>query len=223
GAQRYLTSRPGGVSAIEVSAARGVSPAVVVGRLARVLPDGVQAVSGAELTQQNLSDLNSGFLSSLRIFLVIFAGIALLVAAFSIASTFGILAAQRAREAALLRAVGATRRQVFTGVLAEALAVGAAGSALGLLGGLAMAGLLKGLFDSFGFALPAAGLVVTARSVLISLAAGIVLTVAVSVIPAVRTCRVAPLAALRASAAEPPAPSPLRTVAGATVLAAGLA
>ncbi|HET7247634.1 MAG TPA: hypothetical protein VFJ07_22685, partial [Streptosporangiaceae bacterium] len=89
-----------------ISAARGVSPAVLAGRLDQVLPEGVQAVSGAELTRQNLSDLNSGFLSALRIFLVIFAGIALLVAAFSIASTFGILAAQRAREAALLRAVG---------------------------------------------------------------------------------------------------------------------
>lgn len=223
GAQRYLTSRPGGVSAIEVSAARGVSPAVLAGRLDQVLPDGVQAVSGAELTRQNLSDLNSGFLSALRIFLVIFAGIALLVAAFSIASTFGILAAQRAREAALLRAVGATRRQVFTGVLAEALAVGAAGSSLGLLAGLAIAGLLKGLFDSFGFALPAAGLVVTARSVLISLAAGLLVTAAVSVIPAVRTSRVAPLEALRGSAAEPAAPSRLRAVAGIVAVVAGLA
>ena len=213
GAQRYLTSRPGGVSAIEVSAARGVSPAVLAG-LGQVLPRDVQAVSGAALSQQSLSDLNSEFLSALRIFLVIFAGIALLVAAFSIASTFGILAAQRARDAALLRAVGATRRQAFTGVLTEAVIVGAAGSGLGLLGGLGIAELLKGLFDSFGFALPAAGLVVTTRSVVISLAAGIVLTVAVSVIPAVRTSRVPPLEALRGSAAEPAAPSRLRTVAG---------
>jgi putative ABC transport system permease protein len=223
GAQRYLTSRPGGVSAIEVSAARGVSPEVVVSRLDRVLPGDVQAVSGAELTRQNLSDLNSGFLSALRIFLVIFAGIALLVAAFSIASTFGILAAQRAREAALLRAVGATRRQVFSGVLAEAVAVGAAGSGLGLLAGLAIAGLLKGLFDSFGFALPAAGLVVTARSVVVSVLAGLLVTAAVSVIPAVRTCRVAPVEALRGSAAEPAAPSRLRAVAGAVAVLAGLA
>ncbi len=223
GARRYLTSRPGEVSAIEVSAARGISPAVLAARLDRALPPGVRTVSGTELTAQNLSALNSEFLSALRIFLVIFAGIALLVAAFSIASTFGILAAQRAREAALLRAVGATRRQVFAGVLAEALAVGAAGSGLGLLGGLAIAGLLKGLFDSFGFALPAAGLVVTARTAMICLAAGIVVTVGVSVVPAVRASRVPPLEALRGSAAEPAAPSRPRTVAGAAALAAGLA
>ncbi|MBO0817399.1 MAG: FtsX-like permease family protein, partial [Actinobacteria bacterium] len=190
GAQRYLTSRPGAVSTIEVSAARGVSPGTLVTRLDRVLPPGVQAISGTELTQQNLSALSSAFLSALRIFLVIFAGIALLVAAFSIASTFGILAAQRTGEAALLRAVGATRRQIFAGVLAEALAVGAVGSGLGVLGGLGIAALLKGLFDSFGFALPAAGLVVSAGSVLVSLVAGIVVTVAVSIVPAVRASRV---------------------------------
>jgi putative ABC transport system permease protein len=223
GAQRYLTTKPGMVSAIEVGAARGVGSAALAARLNRVLPQGVQAVSGAELTKESLSALNSEFLSALRIFLVIFVGIALLVAAFSIASTFGILAAQRAREAALLRAVGATRRQVFAGVLAEALAVGAAGSVLGLLGGLAIAELLKGLFDGFGFALPAAGLVVSAGSVAISLAAGIAVTVAVSLVPAVRTSRVPPLEALRGSAAEPAAPSRPRAVAGIAAVAAGLA
>lgn len=223
GAQRYLTRRPGEVSAIEVSAARGVSPDALAARLDRALPPGVQAVSGTELTRQNLSDLNSEFLSALRIFLVIFAGIALLVAAFSIASTFGILAAQRAREAALLRAVGATRRQVFAGVLAEALAVGVAGSALGLAGGLVIAGLLKGLFDSFGFALPAAGLVVTAASVVISLAAGIVITVGVSVVPALRASRVPPLEALRESAAEPAGSSRVRAAAGIAAVVAGIA
>src|SRR5947208_3316035 len=73
GAQRYLTSRPGGVSAIEVSAAPGVSPDALAARLHRALPGGVQAVTGAELTQQNLSQLNRAFLSALRIFLVVFA------------------------------------------------------------------------------------------------------------------------------------------------------
>jgi putative ABC transport system permease protein len=222
GARRYLTSRPGDVSAIEVRAARGVSPAALAARLGRVLPRGVQAVSGAELTQQNLSALNSEFLSALRIFLVIFAGIALLVAAFSIASTFGILAAQRARQAALLRTVGATRRQVFLGVLAEAVAVGAAGSGLGVLAGLGIAGLLKGLFDSFGFALPASGLVVSAVSVIISLLAGLLVTVAVSIVPAVRAARVAPLEALRDSAVAA-GPPRRRTVAGLAMVAAGLA
>jgi putative ABC transport system permease protein len=223
GAQRYLTTKPGRVSAIEVSAAPGVSPATLVSRLNRVLPRGVRAISGAELTQQSLSDVSSEFLSALRIFLVIFAGIALLVAAFSIASTFGILVAQRTREAALLRTVGATRRQVRTGVLAEALTVGAAGSGLGLLGGLGIAELLKGLFDSFGFALPASGLVVSPASVIVSLVAGIAVTVGVSVIPAVRASRAAPLEALHESAAEAEIRPWRRAVTGLVLVAAGLA
>ena len=86
-----------------------------------------------------------------------------MVAAFSIASTFGILVAQRTREAALLRALGATRGQVLRGVLAEALAVGAAGSAVGTAAGLGLAELLKGLFDRL-VALPAGGLDVTGGS-----------------------------------------------------------
>jgi putative ABC transport system permease protein len=223
GARRYLTSEPGQVSAIEVSPAPGVSPGALAGRLDRVLPRGVEAITGAALTQQNLSQLNSEFLSALRIFLVVFAGIALLVAAFSIASTFGILVAQRTREAALLRTVGATRRQVLAGVLAEALAVGAAGSVLGLLAGLGIAELLKGLFDSFGFALPAAGLVVSPASVIISLLAGIVVTVGVSVVPAVRAARVAPLEALRESAGQTAGPPRRRALAGLALVAAGLA
>ena len=223
GAQRYLTTKPGQVSAVEVSAAPGVSPGTLVSRLDRVLPPGVQAITGTELTQQNLSALNSEFLSALRIFLVIFAGIALLVAAFSIASTFGILVAQRTKEAALLRTVGATRRQVLTGVLAEALTVGAAGSILGLLGGLGIAELLKGLFDSFGFALPAAGLVVSPGSVIVSLVAGIVVTAGVSIVPAVRASRVAPLEALRESAAEPAGPRRRRAITGLALAVAGLA
>jgi len=223
GAQRYLTTRPGEVSAIEVSAAPGVSPAILASRVGRVLPPGVQAISGAELAQQNLSDISSDFLAALRIFLVIFAGIALLVAAFSIASTFGILVAQRTREAALLRTVGATRRQVFTGVLAEALIVGAAGSVLGLLGGIGIAELLKGLFDRFGFALPAAGLVVSPASVVIALLTGVMVTAGVSIVPALRASRVAPLEALRESAAEPAAAPRRRGLAGIVLVAAGLA
>ena len=196
GAQRYLTRGPGPgdravhrggqVSAIQVSAAPGVSPQVLASRLDRVLPRGVQALSGAQLTAENLSDLNSEFLSALKVILVIFAGIALLVAAFSIASTFGILVAQRTREAALLRALGATRGQVLRGVLAEALAVGAAGSAVGTAAGLGLAELLKGLFDRAGFALPAGGLDVTGGSLAVSLITGLVVTVAVSLVPAVR-------------------------------------
>ncbi|MGP8001668.1 MAG: FtsX-like permease family protein, partial [Streptosporangiaceae bacterium] len=217
GAQRYLTRGGRRVSTIQVSAARGVSPAVLVSRLDRVLPRGTAAITGAELTSSNLATLNSEFLTALRVILVVFAGIALLVAALAIASTFGILAAQRARDAALLRALGATRGQVLRGTAAEAAAVGVAGSVLGVAAGLGMAQLLKALFDAAGFGLPAGGLSVTGGSIAVSLLTGIVVTVVVSLPAAVRTSRVAPLAALRESAAET-GPVPRRRVAAGLVL-----
>ena len=102
--------------------------------------------------------------------------IALLVAAFSIFNTFSILVTQRSREAALLRALGATRRQIITTSAVETLAVGLVGSAVGWVAGVGLAGLLKAVFDSFGFALPAGGLVFKPTSTAVALAAGIVAT-----------------------------------------------
>ncbi len=228
GAQRYLTGSGATagtgaqVSTIQVSAAPGVSPDVLVSRLDRALPRGVQAITGAQLTSDNLASLNSGFLTALRVILVVFAGIALLVAALAIASTFGILVAQRTREAALLRALGARRGQVLRGVLAEAVAVGTAGSALGLAAGLGIAQLLKALFDAAGFALPAGGLSVTGGSIAISLLTGIVVTTAVSLLPALRASRVSPLEALRESAPTA-APAPRRRlIIGGVLLLAGV-
>ena len=93
-AERYL-AKPGQASSVLVKAAPGVSQAEVVARISLVLPHGVQATTGAEVAQQNISDLSGTFLTALRTFLVIFAGIALLVATFSIANTFSILVAQR--------------------------------------------------------------------------------------------------------------------------------
>jgi putative ABC transport system permease protein len=223
GAERYIAGRPGQVSSILVRAVPGVSQASLAARIRQVLPPGVEALTGGEVTQQNISDLSGEFLTALRIFLLVFAGIALLVAAFTIASTFSIVVAQRTREAALLRSLGATRRQIMCSVLAEALTVGIAASALGIAGGLGIAGLLKGVFDSFGFALPAGGLVVRLSTVAISLLAGTVLTVGASLVPALRASRVPPLEALRESAAEPAAATRPRAVAGAAATAAGLA
>jgi putative ABC transport system permease protein len=228
GAERYLirSGATGGTaglaSTIQVSAAPGVSPTALVQRLDRALPRSVQASTGAELTSDNLAALNSEFLTALRVILVVFAGIALLVAAFSIASTFGILVAQRTREAALLRALGASRGQVLRGVLAEAVAVGTAGSVLGVAAGLGIAELLKALFDAAGFALPAGGLSVTGGSIAVSLLTGIVVTAAVSLLPALRAARVAPLEALRESAATA-APAPRRRlIIGGVLLLAGV-
>ncbi|HWD09751.1 MAG TPA: FtsX-like permease family protein [Actinomycetota bacterium] len=226
GAERYLTGRPGFVSSVLIRAEPGVSQGVLAARIANVLPSGppaLQALTGAVVTRQNITDLTSSFLATLRAVLIAFAGIALLVAGFSIANTFSILMAQRTREAALIRTLGATRRQLLTGVLTETLALGLGASVLGLGAGVAIAGGLKGVFDAAGFALPAGGLVVSATTVTVSLAAGTVLTVAAGLIPALSAARVPPLAALGQAATEAPAPSPVRTGVGAAATVAGLA
>lgn len=222
GAERYITGRPDQVTSVSVKAAPGVSQSDLVSRIQPVLPAGVEAVTGAQLTQDNISSVNSTFLDTLRSFLLAFAGIALLVATFSISNTFSILTAQRTREAALLRAIGASRRQLLVSGLIEALVVGVVASALGVVGGLGIAGLLKGLFDSFGFALPAGGLVVTTASVLTALVVGVVVTAAAGLFPALRASRVSPLAAMRETTTHASTTSKRRLAAGLALTAVGV-
>src|SRR5436190_3289452 len=210
------------VSSILVKASPGVSQPELVQRLDRVLPAGDQAVTGARLTKENTDDINRIFLNFLRTFLVVFAGIALLVATFSIYNTFSIIGAQRSRESALLRAVGATRRQVLVSVLLESLAVGVVASVAGLLGGVAVAGLLKGMFDAFGFSLPAGGLVFKASTIVTGVTVGVLVTLVAGAAPAVRASRVRPVAALRDAAAEPARVPAARTAAGLLVTGAGV-
>ncbi|HEX8931302.1 MAG TPA: ABC transporter permease, partial [Actinomycetota bacterium] len=125
-------------------------------------------------------------------------------------------------EAALLRAVGASRRQVLWPVVAEALAVGVAASLLGLAAGLGVATGLKALFKGFGFPLPTSGLVFSPNSVALSLGVGVGVTLLAAVVPAVRASRVAPLAAMREVAVEAPATSRARVLSGAILAVAGL-
>src|SRR5919106_2239767 len=154
-AQQYLKTQPGQVSTISVRAEDGVSQDDLVRQIDRALPDGIEAISGTELSDENVSDINEEFLDMFTTFLLVFSSVALLVATFSIYNTFSILIAQRTRESALLRAVGAGRRQILGSVLVEAIAVGVAASAIGVVGGLGIAGLLKAMFSAFGFGLPA--------------------------------------------------------------------
>ena len=200
GVQRYVTHRPGQISEILIQAKPSRSEDEVVASINAILPPGIQAVSGSAVIQEDINDLNSEFLNFLNAFLLIFAGIALLVAVLSIANTFSILVAQQSRESALLRAIGSTRRQVLASVAIEAACVGITASAVGMVAGLGLAGLLKGVFDSFGFALPAGGLDVTGRTVAISIVVGSVATLIAALAPAQRASRVPPLAALRQSA-----------------------
>ncbi|HEX8004861.1 MAG TPA: FtsX-like permease family protein [Trebonia sp.] len=223
-AQADLTgSRPGQVTELLVQAAPGTSPDRLAQRLQDRLPTGLQAITGSQLAAEDLNAINSGFLGFLSTGLTAFAVIAVLVAAFSIYNTFSILATQRTRESALLRALGCSRRQRITAGLAEALAVGAAGAGIGWAGGIGIAALLKGVFDGFGFALPAGGLVLKASSSVLAVLVGLAAAILAGALPAVRSSRTPPLAALREVAAEPPFVSRRRVAAGALILAAGIA
>ena len=222
-AQHLVTGRAGEVSTIVVRAQPDVSDTALRDRIQAALPAGVEAITGHQLTQERIDDISSTFLDLLRTFLVVFAGIALVVATLSINNTFTITVAQRTRELALLRAVGASRLQVRWSVGVEGLVVGVVAAAIGAAAGLGVAGLLKGMFDSFGFALPAGGLSVKPSALVIGFAAGVVATFIAAQLPARRASAVAPLAALQSASAEAPGFGRRRVLVGAGVLVAGAA
>jgi putative ABC transport system permease protein len=220
-AQRLFMSSPGKVNDLIVTGDSGVGQDELAERVRTALPAGTEAITGHQLTEENKQELNADFLDFFETFLLVFAGIALLVGTFSIYNTFSILVAQRTRESALLRAIGASRAQVVRAVAVEALVIGAIASALGLGVGIALASGLLALMDAAGFGVPAAALAVTSSTVVWSFAVGILVTLLASCGPALRASRVAPLAALRDIACDRSAVSRARLVAGATLGAAG--
>ena len=222
-AERYVSQQPGRISSIPVKAAPGVSQQELVQRIRPTLPAGVEAVTGREVAQENTDQVSRVFLNLVSTFLLLFAVIALLVATFSIYNTFSILVAQRTRESALLRAIGAIRGQIVGSVAGEAALLGAVASVAGLVGGLGIAGLLKGVFNSFGFALPASGLVLRTSTIILGLGVGLVITLVSGLGPAVKASRVSPLAALRDVAVEPSAASLRRVIAGVAITVTGVA
>ena len=212
-AQRYIAQSPNTISSISVKADPGVTQDELRSRIQAVLPHGVQAITGQALAQEDLSITNKAFLNLFRTFLLTFAAVALLVAVFSISNTFSIIVAQRARESALLRTVGASRSQVMISVIVEGLAIALVASVAGLAGGLVFAILLEGLFST-GFGVPVSGLVFTPVVGTISVVVGIVVTLLACLLPAARASRVPPLAALRDATVESTGTSRTRTIAG---------
>src|SRR4029077_15740360 len=148
-AARQWFAPDGMVQSISVRADDGVSQQVLRDRIAAPLPQGQQAITGAAFTEETKTMFAEG-LGFLTTFLTVFAGISLLVGLFIIFNTFSMLVAQRTRELALLRAVGAARGQVVRVVLGEAALVGLAGSILGLGLGLALAAGLQAFFKTLG-------------------------------------------------------------------------
>ncbi|MFE1310472.1 ABC transporter permease [Streptomyces sp. NPDC058755] len=222
-AEKYLTARPGRAASIQVRAGPGVSQRELVRRLTPVLPKGVEAITGQDSARENNDMISSQFLSIFTTFLLVFSGVALLVATFSIHNTFAIVVAQRTRENALLRALGASRRQVSAAALAEACVVAVSACVAGLAGGIGIAAGLQALFPAIGFPFPDGDLVIKTLSMVLPLAVGIVVCLGSALLPALRAGRTAPLAALRESAVDSSGASRLRAVAGTALGAAALA
>jgi putative ABC transport system permease protein len=189
---------------IAAGAASGISETELRDRIAASLPSYAEAATEATAIGQQVSGIDS-FFGILRTILLVFALIALFVGSYIIINTFSILIAQRTRELALLRALGATRGQVFRMVLAEALLTGVVASAIGVVAGLLLAHLLYSAVSSLGNGLPKADLVLQPSTIVIGMVLGTVITVVASILPARKASRVSPVEAIRdaGDAAQP--------------------
>jgi len=192
----------GKLDEIAVAAKPGVSDQQLATELRGALPANTQVRTAADQAKDDASDTNQ-FISFLRTFLLSFGGIALFVGAFVIANSLSITIAQRTRELATLRTVGASRRQVLRSILIESVVVGVLASIVGLFLGLGLAKGLFWLFDAIGFTLPNSGLTFETRTIIVALVVGIVVTVGASLRPAIRATRVPPIAAVREGATLP--------------------
>jgi putative ABC transport system permease protein len=222
GAGEHITGQPGEVTSILVQGSSGTSQDELAAEIGAAVPNDVEVITGTELVAEANDEINADFLGFLRTFLIVFAAVALLVATFSINNTFAIIAAQRQRSSALLRAVGGDRRHVLQSLLGESLLIGIVASLVGLVAGLGLAQGLKALFDLFGFALPAGGMTLRLTTIVIAPLVGLIVTLAASLAPAVRASRVSPLAALRDVDVDRSATSPVRAVAGAVLAVGGI-
>ncbi|SCE02359.1 putative ABC transport system permease protein [Streptomyces sp. Termitarium-T10T-6] len=190
-----LYLKPGVFQNATVSAAGGVSDQKLLDEIEPLLPKDATAQTGKALADQQAKDIESG-LTSLNTMLLAFAGIALFVGIFLIANTFTMLIAQRTRELALMRAIGATRRQVKRSVLLEAAFVGTLASVIGFVLGLGLATGLRSAMGLMGGKIPAGPLVVSPTAVISAFAVGILITVLAAWLPARRAAKIAPVAAM---------------------------
>ena len=220
-AQRVL-DKIGTVDEVDVKAADGVTASELRERIAQTLPPGVEALTG----QQVADDGTAAVRDAMGIFttvLLVFAGVSLLVGSFVIWNTFNVLVAQRRREVALLRAVGATRRQVLTGVLLEAGLIGLVSGGMGLLLGVGLAAGIRSLLELTGIEVPTTAPAIETRTVVAALAVGLLVTVVAALTPAWTATRVAPMEALRQAGPVGGAVGTARRIAGWAVTGVGLA
>jgi putative ABC transport system permease protein len=185
-----------GYTAISVAGKDGMSQEQVAGKLQQVVPGTAEVKTADEQAADDKAGVDT-FITFIRGFLLGFGGIALFVGAFVIYNTLSITIAQRTRELATLRTLGATRRQVLRSVILESAAIGALASVIGLFLGFGLAKGLSALFDAIGFGMPTAATVYAPRTFIVSLLLGTVVTVLAGLVPAFRSTRVPPIAAAR--------------------------
>jgi putative ABC transport system permease protein len=206
-----------GFDAIAVAAKSGVTERELVDEIRPLLPSTTRVLTAEAQAAEDGEGVGE-FVTLIRYFLLAFGGIALFVGAFVIFNTLSITVAQRTRELATLRTLGASRRQVLASVVLEGAAIGAVASIVGLLLGFALAKGLSSLFEAMDLALPQAGLVFAPRTVIVSIVLGVVVTVLASLWPAVRATRIAPIAAVREGAAAAQGRVSRKTTAAAAIL-----
>jgi len=201
-AQR-LFDKEGKFDQISVGAADGVSETELAQQITPLLSETTQVKTATAQAAADSKETQDG-LNFIKYFLLGFGGIALFVGSFVIANTLAITVAQRMRELATLRTLGASRRQVLGSVLLESLVIGLVGSIIGLFFGLAIAVGLMSLLKSIGIDLPSGGYVFSTRTIVVSIGVGTLVAILASLRPAFRATRVEPIAAVREGAVLPP-------------------
>ncbi|GAB7108892.1 ABC transporter permease [Streptomyces phaeofaciens JCM 4814] len=219
-----LFGKTGTYDEIDVKAAAGTSQAALKSALDAALPEGEVETTTAQRLADDQAEMISASMSGLKQGLLVFAGIALFVGTFIIANTFTMLVAQRTKELALLRAVGASRRQVTRSVLIEAFVVGTVAGATGLVAGIGIGAGLRSLLGTLGATVPDGPLVVSPGTVATSFAVGVVITMLAAWLPGRRAAKIPPVAAMSSVHAKATTKSlVLRNTLGALFSAAGVA
>ncbi len=216
-----LLGQPGLVDSIAVTATSGVDQTQLVEAIAKAVPDNVEVVSGAQLKADDQAHFDE-ILGPFKIFLLVFAFVAVFVGAFIINNTFSISVAQRTKEMAMLRAIGASRRQVLRAMLSEAVAVGVVASVAGLVVGVLVAIGIRGLITAVGLEMPNHALVVRPGTMALAFCVGLVVTVVSAFLPARRASKVRPIAALRDVATEQVDIRARRMISGGLTTAVGV-
>jgi putative ABC transport system permease protein len=221
-ARKLLLNSDDGWTTLEVAAEPGISQAQLRSRVAAALEGQPVEVMTEEAYAQDQADEVKSSFQFLNVMLLVFAFISVFVAVFIIFNTFSVLVAQRTRELALLRALGASRGQVLRGVVMEAFLVGLFAGIVGLGLGVLVATGLRALITSLADGLTTTSLQIQGRTIVVGMLVAIVVTVAAAVVPAVRASRVPPMAAMRDDFVMPTGSLRRRNIIGFVLLALGI-